>query len=62
MLSGFVFYYVMKSVKTVENNKNKKSVKFHGVMLIFCDFVQVYVFTTNHHLKRFVFLQLRPTT
>ena len=21
-------------------------------MLIFCDFIQVYVFTTNHHLKR----------
>ena len=20
-------------------------------MLIFCDFIQVYVFTTNHHLK-----------
>ena len=22
-------------------------------MLIFCDFIQVYVFTTNHHLKVF---------
>ena len=21
-------------------------------MLKFCDFIQVYVFTTNHHLKR----------
>ena len=36
---------------TVENNKNKKSVKFQGDMLNFCDFIQVYVFTTNHHLK-----------
>ena len=26
-------------------------------MLIFCDFSQVYVFTTNHHLKKFVKFQ-----
>ena len=38
--------------QTVENNKNKKSVKFQGDMLNFSDFFfQVYVFTTNHHLK-----------
>ena len=36
---------------TVENNKNKKSVKFLGHLLNFCDFIQVYVFSTNHHLK-----------
>ena len=36
---------------TVENNKNKKSLKFQGNVLIFCDFIQVYVFTTNHHLN-----------
>ena len=36
---------------TVENNKNNKSVKFQGDMLNFCDFIQVYVCTTNHHLK-----------
>ena len=36
---------------TVENNKNKKSVKFQGDMLNFCDFIQVFVFTTNHHLN-----------
>ena len=36
---------------TVENNKNKKSVKFQGDMLNCCNFIQVYVFTTNHHLK-----------
>ena len=36
---------------TVENNKNKKSVKFQGDILNFCDFIQVFVFTTNHHLK-----------
>ena len=35
----------------MENNKNKKSVKFQGDMLYFCDFIQVYVFSTNHHLK-----------
>ena len=35
----------------MENNKNKKSVKFEGDMLNFCDFIQVFVFTTNHHLK-----------
>ena len=37
---------------TVENNKNKKSVKFQGDMLNFCDFIQVFVFTRNHHLKQ----------
>ena len=37
----------------MENNKNKKSVKFQGDMLNFCDFIQVYVFTTNHHLKQY---------
>ena len=35
----------------MENNKNKKSEKFQGDMLNFCDFIQVFVFTTNHHLK-----------
>ena len=35
----------------MENNKNKKSVKFQGDMLNFGDFIQVFVFTTNHHLK-----------
>ena len=35
----------------MQNNKNKKSVKFQGDMLNFCDFIQVFVFTTNHHLK-----------
>ena len=38
----------------MENNKNKKSVKFQGDMLNFCDFIQVYVFTTNHHLKLYM--------
>ena len=35
----------------MENNKNKKSVKFQGDMLNFCDFIQVFIFTKNHHLK-----------
>ena len=35
----------------MENNKNKKSVKFQGDVLNFCDFIHVFVFTTNHHLK-----------
>ena len=35
----------------MENNKNKKSVKFQEGMFNFCDFIQVFVFTTNHHLK-----------
>ena len=35
----------------MENNKNKKSVKFQGDTLIFCDFIQVFVFTRNHHLN-----------
>ena len=39
------------ALETVENTKNKKSVKFQGHMLHFCDFIQVYVFSTNHHLK-----------
>ena len=25
--------------------------KFQGDILNFCDFIQVFVFTTNHHLK-----------
>ena len=36
----------------MENNKNKKSVKFQGDNLNFYDFIQVFVFTTNHHLNR----------
>ena len=44
------------ALETVENNKNKKSVKFQGDMLNFCDFIQVFVFTRNHHLKRKIFL------
>ena len=35
----------------MENNKNKKSVKFQGDTLNFCDFIQVFVFTPNHHLR-----------
>ena len=35
----------------MENNKNKKFVKFQGDMLNFRDFIQVYVFSTNHHLN-----------
>ena len=35
----------------MENNKNKKSVKFQGDKLNFYDFIQVFVFTTNHHLN-----------
>ena len=35
----------------MENNKNKKSVKFQGDMLNFYDFIQVFVFTRNHHLN-----------
>ena len=38
----------------MENNKNKKSVKFQGDMLNFCDFIQVFVFTRNHHLKEVI--------
>ena len=37
-------------VKKDLNNKNKKSVKFQGDMLNFYDFIQVFVFTTNHHI------------
>ena len=36
----------------MENNKNKKSVKFQGDMLNYCDFIQVFVFTSYHHLNR----------
>ena len=39
----------------MENNKNKKSVKFQGDMLNFYDFIQVFVFTTNHHLNTVVY-------
>ena len=40
------------ALQTVENNKNKMSIKFQGDMLNFCDFILVYVFTTNHHLNK----------
>ena len=40
----------------MENNKNKKSVKFQGDMLNFYDFIQVFVFTTNHHLNNLLML------
>ena len=43
----------------MENNKNKKSVKFQGDMLNFYDFIQVFVFTTNHHLKAVGICHLR---
>ena len=36
----------------MENNKIKKSVKFQGDTLNFYGFIQVFVFTTNHHLKK----------
>ena len=39
----------------MENNKNKKSVKFQGDMLNFCEFIQVFVFTRNHHLNARLF-------
>ena len=48
----------------MENNKYKKSVKFQGDMLNFYDFIQEFVFTTNHHLKvqphayTFIFFQM----
>ena len=48
------------ALQNVENNKNKKSVKFQRYTLIFCDFIQVFVFTTNHHLKR-VLLDPNPS-
>ena len=35
----------------MENNKNKKSVKLQGETLNFYDFIQVFVFTRNHHLN-----------
>ena len=47
-LNSMSLYFALQ---TVENNKNKKSVKFQGDMLNFYDFIQVFVFTTNHHLK-----------
>ena len=33
--------------------KNKKYIKFQGDMLNFSGFIQVFVFTTNHHLKMY---------
>ena len=43
--------------KPIENiikkrkKERKESVKFHGDMLFFCDFILVFVLTTNHHLE-----------
>ena len=44
----------------MENNKIKKSVKFQGDTLNFYDFIQVFVFTTNHHLNRHVLTNTKP--
>ena len=44
------------------NNKNKKSVKFQGDMLNFYDFIQVFVFTTNHHLNLKYFIKFKVNT
>ena len=44
----------------MENNKNKKSVKFQGDMFNFCDFIQVSVISTNHHLKYISFPYHEP--
>ena len=46
----------------MENNKNKRSVKFQGDILNFCDFIQVFVFTTNHHLKLRKKYEVNPAT
>ena len=35
------------ALQTVENNKNKNSVKFQRDMLNYNDFIQVFVFTTR---------------
>ena len=43
------------ALQTVKNNKNKKSVKFQGDTLIFCDFIKVFVFNTDHHLNVLLF-------
>ena len=44
------------ALSIVENNKNKNIVKFQGDMLNVFDFIQVFVFTTNNHLKSIVCL------
>ena len=36
------------------------SFKFQGDMLIFYDFIQVFVFTTNHHLKLQLLISILP--
>ena len=46
----------------MENKKNKKSVKFQGDTLNFYDFIQVFVFTTNHHLNGICQLHLSTTS
>ena len=47
------------ALKTVKINKNKKSVKFQGDILNFYDFIQIFLFTSNHHLSIF-FSEFRP--
>ena len=49
------------SLQSVENNKNKKPIKFQGDMLNFCDFIQIFVFTTNHHLKGYALQKHMPS-
>ena len=39
------------ALQTVENNENKKSVKFQVETLNCCEFIQVFVFIANHYRK-----------
>ena len=42
----------------MENNKNKKSVKFQGDMLNFCDFIRLFFHVRNHeNLRRHHFIK-----
>ena len=46
------------ALETVDNNKNKKSIKFQGDVLNFNVIIKVFVFITNHHLKNVKFSNL----
>ena len=47
-LNSMSLYFALK---TVETNTNSKSIKFQEDMFDFCDFIQVVVFISKHHLN-----------
>ena len=51
-LGGGPLIWIFPLYLHVNLKSDDDDVNFQGVILNFCDFIQVFVFTTNHHLNR----------